>query len=202
MPRFLGDIERDARFVKFQASTPLATTARSFTQAPYVKYPGVGTVQLDHAEFNVWESVTIGGNRYKAAGCVLAGPDELGGRDAVPYRVVGSAGCESANFLPVVFYAISPASPDGATAGKVVEYPRPLVTGATAGKTSEVTIDELLAVSPFGTISSVDYSARSITFGIMFLNVTSSSTSETVWCNMSVQRLVGPAPLLYDRRKR
>ena len=78
MPRFLGDLERDARFVKIESpSLALSSTARTFQQAPYMTWAHGAAVRPDTGHFNVWEALSISALRYKAAGVLMLGPDDI-----------------------------------------------------------------------------------------------------------------------------
>ena len=193
--RYLGNTERDMRFVDHKTRAVFGTGVTTNIGDPQPRLPAL--VATTFASISVVGVQAIASTKAISTGVTLLGPDERD-PDHTLYRIISRFQVTNSKCTIQLFQGIGPAAPSAAVAGHVVHWP--IVLDQSIG--GLLATDELVAVAPFGTISSTDYSARAIVFGVTAINHDGDNdVAAMITGQLSVQRLVGPPPTFIDRRK-
>ena len=191
---YLGDTARDAQYVNYTLKTPFGTTAtRIDSGKPSVRT--TANINDGVAELAFKEDVTVAAGKEKAAGLLFPPASELGDETRVLYRVNGRIWLSKMPLLLGIGLAAT--APTNAAAGNVVT--RMTVIEVSVG--GVLFCDRLLAVEPvFSLVDLTDVSDLQVVFAVMARNATGKSITDRCEGAMSVQRLVGPSPPMFDRR--
>ena len=191
---YLANPRRDARFMDFDRANHGLGNAHAANNGDTGVVARLHlTVHEVEATLRMNATVTVTNNQAMATGIMLIGPDEVGPGHTL-YRVLGHIST-SKSLHGELGVGIAPASPAATGRQSIVRFTP--VRGAEGG----LDLDELVAVPPFGTISSVSYAKRAVCFLVRVGNYTGATVSGAVMhAQISVQRLVGAPPGIVDRR--
>lgn len=185
---FYGNFLRDAQFLDLDRVIGRYPAGRASNLSPSVSYSQL--VHSQQADAYARQTLDLAADQHAGVGVVMDGPVYQPGQ-FTPYRVHGSAVSFSAGVIPVFGYGVAPV-----TLGGIAIIPaewRVVRTGSAAG----LDLDELINIRSFDAAER----ARAIVFAIVFMSGSSDPEEAMCIANLSVQRLVGPAPATIDRRK-
>ncbi len=198
------DQTRDGLYWKAEVYTALSTDDVAWPGMFKPTFAYSGAVVQDLGRVSVFEDVaSLTAGEHVSAGVCLVGPDAIakGSSEYVPYRVKGQMMGTANSAVPIFFVAIGPASPGADAAGYSVHYPIKLGDSGGANTMVGSSVNEIVYACPFGTVDSVDYSARCIVFGMAWANRSTGAILCESFGVLSVQRLDIAGPAVFDRRR-
>lgn len=190
------NLDRDMRWLTLPNSL-IPTPAGDYDfDAAQVNCNTDGIVWLDVGQFQTrQDDFGLGSTKLKGVGMFMVAPQLSNDGDWGVYRLKGTVLCGASTVDLVVVAGIPVAVPDAhgdiaANAGQAIAYIKPICSHHHAGN-----FDETVCIKPFGTIESVDYSARPVFFGVLAYNTGNLQIQNTnLWVDMSAQRLAVPPP--------
>lgn len=187
------DYDVDPIFVRVGTPHVFATAETTVGAALQPRLQGVNR-QI--GRLHVDEEVALStASRVQSCGVVMLGPDDLA-PDAVGYRIEGRVAVIGAAVLQM-HVVPAPATYSYATAAGVLCPDLAVLLDQSVGGVLYTGVQ--VHLSPFGTISSVDYAARGVAFVLAVVG--SAAATYPVKGQLTIQRLVGAPPRYADRRK-
>jgi hypothetical protein len=180
------NFDRDLRFIEPDVDSPSGTivpvtyTSDLDVLLDGVVYDSVGTFHRSSRS-----AFSLANNSWFGIGVTLDEPYS----DRGVYRMRGMCCHANFNIRMLSFIGIAPASPSSGM--NTVLYPQ-FLNGI---RNRDLSVDDTVCLSKFGTIASVDYSSRKVVAGFAFENLSGGTINEQFMASMSVQRLDVKGPV-------
>lgn len=186
-------LERDTLIVDW--TTPIAGVSSSEGAANGYSYRmrSDGLLHETHASVNLQQGPTITATKQKAVGLNFKGPRS--GDEYTPYQISANAISQDINMTPVLFVAESIATITDDAAGDVVTDVRIIGVPHTIGAEGQ-TLDINTII-----LAKENTAARGMAIGIALIANATAITAKQMWCRLSVRRLVGVSPQVFDTTK-
>lgn len=196
------DLIRDAFYWKLQNEDSFGTINTNIVNDPDVRYSAGGAVAVDKARFRGRTLANLNNLNHRSIGCLIAGPDSIvrpNSDEFVPYHLKGYAHAYDGGMACAFGIGAGPASPNGTSTFTVDE---PIMVGRQerSGSGTCCYIDDVIMLNAFGTVDSVDLSARALSFFCQVWNTSGGNISTHFVVAASVERLDVAHPRVRDRR--
>lgn len=197
MPPYPIRTERDVPFLSWDDASPASwCTVESQAAAATYLMRSSGLVHADYASMLIRGTADPQANEINSAGIHIQGP--VPGEELTQYAYNVVASSQDPNTYPVLYVAISPATPTSGAGGDIVSIPHLLEVPSTRDAGGQLNASGIIA------LPITDYHAadRAIAFGVgCVAGLTASSGANSCFAVLSVRRLVGTLPLIYDKYK-
>ena len=188
-PRIL---ERDTRIIDWRTHLAAFCTSTTWWEAQAKKVRSDGLLHTDYATLDVEDDQGIAAGLVRCVGVHLTGPEP--GDEFTPYAINVSARAEHAEVSPFLFVGESPATITSNAAGDDVLDTRHILQASHQGTGGGALDGNIFIVANENTAD------RGICFGVGMMSPVGSSALG-LQVSMSVRRLVGVEPPIYDSRK-
>lgn len=185
-------LERDTKIINWPTYLPGWSTSEVDTFETSLYAVSDGLVYTEYATAEISREKAITATKMRAIGLNITGPEA--GTEFTPYQISAVASAEHPEVRPFLFVAESIASPTSDAAGDLVTNSRLLAVAQTSGIAGSTLEKEItIVINP----KTAD---RSLFFGIGMAAV-GTATSLTLKASISVRRLAGVNPAIYNTRK-
>lgn len=194
-------LDRDCGFVNWTDTVTAYATTHVNSDAEIINVTSDGTTKVNFGSFRCHNISNLAANKLTAAGVHLTGAIEENSGELTPYAYHAMAFSSDPAVLPSVFCAISPATVTSGAGGDVCRYTRHIHTGEWSSDGSSLNVQGVIAL-PKPSSADAAYKGRGNVFGIAW--ITRGNTGHATLKNygyLSVRRLVGSTPIIYDRFK-